>query len=73
MAWSCLQDEQRPASKNRKQERGRLKTTWRRTMEEELKAATLTLAQQQGKPNTEGSGEILCEPYVPHGMKRLSK
>ena len=55
---------------NRK--RGRPRTTWRRTMEE-LKAAGLTWGTAARRPKTEGSGEILCESYVPHGTKRISK
>ena len=47
--------------------------TWRRTMEEELKAAGLTWGTAARGAQDRGSGEILCEPYVPHGTKRISK
>ena len=66
MVWSCLQDEQRPANKtaltwtpegNRK--RVRPKTMWRRTMEEELKAAGLTWGTGAGRAQDRGVNLIV--------------
>lgn len=40
---------------------------------EEQKSEGLTWALWQGEPRTAGTGEILCEPYVPSlGTKRIS-
>ena len=55
---------------NRK--RSRPKTTWRLTVEEELKAAGLTCGTAARKAQYRGVW-VLCEPNVPHGMKRISK
>ncbi|KAI0224163.1 hypothetical protein LSAT2_024817 [Lamellibrachia satsuma] len=52
--------------------RGRSKTTCRRTTEEELEAAGLIGGHSSKvSPKTQEYDEILCEPYVPHGMKRI--
>ena len=65
MAWSRVQDEQRPASKNsanldaRRKQKKRPKTTWRRTMEEELKAAGLTCGTAARRAQDRGVGRDL--------------
>ena len=58
MAWSCPQDEQQPACKNCASLEARRKQKKR---------------QAAARKVQDKSSEILCEPYVPHGMKTISK
>lgn len=44
--------------------KGKTNTTWKRTMEGELKAAGVTCGQIQEHTKTEGTGDILCERTV---------
>ena len=63
MAWSYLQVEQRPASKNSV------------AMNNERTEGCCFMMGHSSKesPRQRGSGEILYEYYVPHDMKRISK
>ena len=57
----------------RKRKRGRPRTTWRRTVTPELEEVGYSWGQAQFMPRTERNGGNLLKPYVPLGMKRISK
>ncbi|XP_071141986.1 uncharacterized protein [Mytilus edulis] len=53
-----------------KRKRGRPKTTWRRTIETEMKERGYTWETIEKKQKTERSGGNLSLPYVPKGITR---
>ena len=57
-----------------KRKKVRARTTWRRTITSELEEIGFFLwARLSTLQRTEGDGDKLLMPYVPSGMKRISK
>jgi hypothetical protein len=56
-----------------KRPRGRPKTTWRRTIEYELKEIGMTWEKLKQRLKTELDGVILWRLYAPTGEKRIGR